>query len=316
MYRNAVLAVADAGPVRRFLTRHGWKLGVGRFVAGESVEDAVPKLRAIEASGKLVVLDVLGEFLSTEAEARRTAAGIAHAVRTAAAAGVEPYLSVKPTQLGLGFDHELAFELASDVAAAVSEAAALRQSAGAGTEPGHLCLDMENSPYTEATLQLLERLHAAGHVNVSTVLQSALHRTPDDLARVAALSPGGQLRLVKGAYRESAEVAMLNQSDVVAAYFDLARKALDLGFHLNVATHDERLLERVLSYARLAGLDRGRYEVQMLHGVRPALQDRLAANGHAVRVYVPFGSDWYGYFSRRLAERPANLGFVLRGLFG
>ncbi len=308
MYRTSVLAVADAGPVKRLLTRHGWKLGVRRFVAGESVEEAVPTLLGIQASGKRVVMDVLGEFLATEAEARATAAGIVHAVRTAAAAGVEPYLSVKPTQLGLGFDVDLALELASEVAAAV---------AGASTTlAGHLCLDMENSPHTEATLVLLERLHAAGHTSVSTVLQSALHRTPQDLERVAALSPAGQLRLVKGAYREPGEVAMLSQPDVVEAYFRLACQALDLGLHLNVATHDERLIERVLSYARLSGLERGRYEVQMLHGVKPGLQDRLAASGNTMRVYVPFGSDWYGYFSRRLAERPANLAFVVRGLFG
>lgn len=307
MYRTSVLAVADAGPVKRLLHRHGWKLGVGRFVAGESVEAAVPTLLEIQATGKRVILDVLGEFLTTEAEARTTAAGIVHALRTAAAAGVEPYLSVKPTQLGLGFDKELAFELAADVARAVADADPVR---------GHLCLDMENSPHTEATLVLLERLHGAGHANVSTVLQSALHRTPQDLERVAALSPTGPLRIVKGAYREGPEVAMLNQAEVIEAYFRLACRALDLGLHVNVATHDEKLIERVLSYARLAGLDRGGYEVQMLLGVKPGLQQRLAASGNTMRVYVPFGSDWYGYFSRRLAERPANLAFVVKGLFG
>lgn len=310
MYRSALLTVAEAGPVRRLITRHGWKLGVGRFVAGSTVEEALPKLQSLEASGKRVVLDVLGEFVATEAEARATAANIVHAVVAAGAAGVEPYLSVKPTQLGLGVDPDLAFELAARVATVVGECSAQPTSAG------HVCLDMENSPYTEATLRLLERLHEAGYAHVSTVLQSALRRTPGDLERVIALSPGGQLRLVKGAYRESQEVAYLQQAEVEEAFFDLARRALDAGLHLNVATHDERLIERVLSYARLAGYGRERYELQMLFGVKPALQNRLAGAGHALRVYVPFGSDWYGYFSRRLAERPANLGFVLKGLFG
>lgn len=313
MYRSALLAVAEAGPIKRLVTRHGWKLGVGRFVAGATVEEAVPKLQALEASGKRVVLDVLGEFVTTEAEARATAAGIVHAVLAAGAAGVEPYLSVKPTQLGLGLDPDLALELAGRVATVVRECAT--QGAGAGAS-GHVCLDMENSPYTEATLRLLERLHAAGFDHVSTVLQSALRRTPTDLERVIALSPGGQLRLVKGAYRESQEVAFLSQTEVEGSFFDLARRALDAGLRLNVATHDERLIERVVSYARLAGLGRDRYELQMLYGVKPALQDRLAGAGQPLRVYVPFGNDWYGYFSRRLAERPANLGFVIRGLFG
>lgn len=310
LYRGAVLSVADAKAVKRLITRNGWRMGVGRFVAGETVDAALPKLAEVQQSGKRVVLDVLGEFVASEAAAREAAASILHAVKTAAAAGIEPYLSVKPTQLGLEIDKELAFELASEVARAV---AACGEEAGTA---GHLCLDMENSPYTEATLTLFERLHAAGYHSVSTVLQSALHRTPEDLERIASVAPGGQLRLVKGAYRESAEVAMLAQQDVIEAFFELARRALDAGMHLNIATHDATLLERVLSYARLAGLDRGRYEVQMLYGVRIGLQDRLAAAGHSLRVYVPFGSDWYGYFSRRLAERPANLAFVVRGLFG
>jgi proline dehydrogenase len=304
LYRNVLLRTADAGLVRNVVTRFGWRMGVGRFVAGESIEAALPTLKRIEASGKRLVLDQLGEFVRSESAAREIASKVRHAVRTAAEAGVEPYLSVKPTQIGLAIDPQLALELAGDVAETVRSVS------------GHLCLDMENVPHVDATLDLYERLHAGGFTNVSTVLQAYLHRTPEDLERVMAVRPGHHLRLVKGAYREAPEAALQAKVDVDAAYRDLAYRAFEAGMHLNLATHDDRLLGELLAFVRGAGLDASRYEIQMLFGVRPALQDRLAAEGHVMRVYVPFGPDWYGYYSRRLAERPANLALVVRGMFG
>lgn len=304
LYRRAVLATADAPWMRSFLERHGWRLGVGRFVAGRDVSAAVPKLQAIEASGKGVILDVLGEFVSTEAAARATAERIAEAVAVVQRSGVEPYFSVKPTQVGLGVDRELAFELAGDVA---------RRLVAVG---GRLCLDMESSAYVDGTLELLARLHDAGHLHVSTVLQSYLHRTPADLEQVLGGARQPSLRIVKGAYKEPAAVALQGKADVDAAFERLVKRGLELGAHVDIATHDERLLERLLAFVKEAGVERSRYGVQMLYGVRPALQDRLAAAGEPLRVYVPFGDDWYGYYSRRLAERPANLAFVVRGLFG
>ena len=304
LYRSAVLGIADAGMVKRLLKRNGWSMGVGRFVAGEDIRSAIPKLQRIEASGKRVVLDLLGEFVADEAAARASAALVRQALAAAAAAGVEPYLSVKPTQLGLGVDPDLAFELSAAVA---KDAAAV---------DGHLCLDMENSPNVDGTLILFERLRAAGWLNLSTVLQSYLYRTPDDLERLLALSPTPAVRIVKGAYKEPPEVALQRKAAVDEAFARLVARGLAVGGLVNIATHDERLLARLLAHIAAAGLGPERYELQMLYGVRPALQDRLAAAGHTLRVYVPFGADWYGYFSRRLAERPANLAFVLRGLFG
>ena len=232
-----------------------------------------------------------------------SAESILAAVDVVAEAGVEPYFSVKPTQLGLGVDSELAHELAQAVAERIAAVS------------GHLCLDMESSPYVDATLDLWERLRTTGHLHVSGVLQSYLHRTADDLERVLALSPIPDVRIVKGAYKESAEVAMQAKSDVEAGFARLVERGLAAGAHVNVATHDERLIIRVL-----AGIDAQStslpYEVQMLFGVRPALQDRLVAAGRPLRIYTPFGNDWYGYYSRRLAERPANLGVVVRGMFG
>lgn len=309
VYRNVMLATADAPFVRNFLIRYGWRLGVGRFVAGQDFHSALPALRAVEDSGRKLVLDVLGEFVSTEALARHTAATIEDAVRSAAAAGTGRYFSVKPTQLGLGVSPELAYELASSLASLLHRVG------------GQLCLDMENVPYLDATLDLYERLRRDGHHHVSTVLQSYLHRTPADLGRVLELAADveqgpTELRLVKGAYRESAEVALQDRARIEGAYRELAYRTLAAGVKLNIATHDEALLRELLAYVKGAGTSHDKYEVQMLYGVRNGLQESLAKDGHPVRVYVPFGDDWYGYYSRRLAERPSNLAFVVRGMFG
>ena len=304
VYRRTLLAVADTGFVRSAVQRLGWRLGVGRFVAGEDAEAALDALRALEASGKHVILDLLGEFVGTEAAAREAQAGILRTLEVVSAAGVEPYMSIKPSQLGMGVSPQLALELASEVVQA------------AQARGGHVCLDMESAAFVDGTLALLEALRGAGHPNVSTVLQSYLYRTPEDLERMLALSPIPPLRIVKGAYREDAQVAYQRKAEVDEAYRRLVYRAMDAGCHVSVATHDEALLNEVIAYARGAKLAPSDYDLQVLFGVKPRLQDRLVAEGHVLRVYVPFGADWYGYFSRRLAERPANLAFVVRGLFG
>lgn len=303
-YRRTLLAIADAPAVRNVVTRGGWRLGVGRFVAGRTLEEALPSLRAIEASGRGIVLDVLGEFVSDEAAARQAAGRIVAALEAAAEYGLEPYFSAKPTQLGLGVDAELAFELASQLAMAAER------------HGGHVCLDMESSGFVDATLTLFERLHGDGRHGVSTVLQSYLYRTPEDLTRLLALTPRPAVRIVKGAYNEPREVAHRDKAAVDGAYRELVYRILEAGAKVNVATHDEHILDEVSAFTRGAGLARERFEFQLLYGVKPRLQGRLVRDGYPVRVYVPFGEDWYGYFSRRLAERPANLGFVLRGLTG
>ncbi|MFA5552181.1 MAG: proline dehydrogenase family protein [Trueperaceae bacterium] len=309
LYRNVMLTTADAPFVRKVLTRYGWRLGVGRFVAGKDLEDALPALRKIEESGRSIVLDVLGEFVTSEAEARATAERIGAAVKAAAAAGTSRYFSVKPTQLGLGVSSELAYELASGLAATLFDVG------------GDLCLDMENVPYLDRTLDLYERLRRDGHHHVSTVLQSYLHRTPGDLERIIALAAEEdqgptEVRMVKGAYREKPEVAYQDRPRIEEAYRELSYRALEAGVKLNLGTHDEALLRELLAYVRGSGANPEKYEVQMLYGVRNGLQEQLAAAGHPMRVYVPFGDDWYGYYSRRIAERPSNLAFVLRGLVG
>lgn len=304
LYRRAVLGAADARWVRGFVARNGWRLGVGRFVAGQHLEQALPKLKAVESSGKGVIVDVLGEFVSSEAAARESAARIMAAVDGVHGAGIEPYFSVKPTQLGLGVSPALALELADGLARRIGEVG------------GTMCLDMESSGYVDGILDLFLELRRRGHAHVATVLQSYLHRSPADLERLLTEAPRPTLRIVKGAYNEPESVALRSKRDVDEAYMALVARGLQAGAHIDVATHDERLLERALAHVGGAGVGREAYSVQMLYGVRPQLQDRLAAAGRPVRLYVPFGEDWYGYFSRRLAERPANLAFVVRGLFG
>lgn len=304
LYRRVVLATAGASWVEGFVKRHGFQLGVGRFIAGRDAQEALPKLQAIEASGKRVIIDVLGEFVTSEEEARSSARRVLDAVPVVHAAGVEPYFSVKPTQLGLGVSPALALELADEVATAVR---------GVG---GRVCLDMESSGYVDGTLDLFRALRSRGHDHVATVLQAYLHRTPEDLEALLELDPRPTLRVVKGAYNEPAEVALRSKEDVDAAFVQMVARCVAAGAHVDVATHDERLLTKALAHVDAAGLQEGAYGVQMLFGVKPGLQDRLATAGRPVRLYVPLGEDWYGYYSRRLAERPANLAVVVRGLFG
>ncbi len=305
LYRRAVLGVAGIGPVERWSRRHGWRLGARRFVAGESIDDALPSLRTLIDQGRSLVVDVLGEYVSQRAAAESMAAGVRTTIEALARAGLPPVLSIKPTQLGLAFDADLAAELAADLALHAEAA------------DGRVCLDMEDHRFVDGTLELLRRLHRAGARRSSTVLQAYLHRTPADLEALLADAPSGsELRIVKGAYHETADVALQDVAAIRRTYLALCERAWQLGAKVNVATHDDGIIREATAFVRGAGLERDRYELQLLYGVRPKLQQRLVDDGHPVRLYVPVGADWYGYFSRRLAERPANAAVVLRGILG
>lgn len=304
LYRRTVLGVAGWGPLERFARARGLRLGAARFVAGERLEDGIRVAHELAAEGKHAILDLLGEFVDREEDAAAMAAGVRDTIRAMAALPEPRRLSVKPTQVGLGLDPGLALDHLRALAA---------ESARAGVR---LCIDMEDHPRVEATLRLLETLHDEGHTHVSTVLQSYLRRTPHDLERLLARDPVPELRLVKGAYREPAEVAFPDKADVDRAYRELLERMLEGGGTVHVATHDESIVEHAQARVAATGIPRERITYQMLYGVMPRLQARLEAEGESVGVYVPFGSDWYGYFTRRLAERPANLAFVARGLVG
>jgi proline dehydrogenase len=303
-YRDLVLAVAGWGPLERFARRRGLALGASRFVAGEGLDDGLRVANELAARDRHAILDLLGEFVADEAAAAEMAEGVRAAIHGLASVPEPRVLSIKPTQLGLGLGSEVALghlrSLAADAAA----------------RNVRICLDMEDHPQVDATLALLGTLHDEGHHHVSTVLQSYLRRTPADLARLLARDPVPELRLVKGAYREPARVAFPDKADVDRAYRELLEAMLQGGGVVNVATHDEALIRLARERRDALGLPPGRVVFQLLYGVKPKLQDQLVAEGETVGVYLPFGADWYGYFSRRLAERPANLAFVLRGLVG
>lgn len=304
LYRKTLLGVADTPFIAQVAKKQGMKIGVTRFVAGESLEEAIPALEKLEQAGLAINLDLLGEFVDSEAGAEAMTLEILASLERLGQSTVERYMSVKPTQLGLGISKDLGLENA------------LRVLEKAKTLHAHICLDMENSPYVESTLWLYQSLIAKGYGNVSTVLQSYLHRSLDDLKSLLSQTPKPTLRIVKGAYRESPELAFQDKSKVDALYREMVYLGLSAGAYINIATHDESIINEVKAYILGAGLSRERYEFQLLYGVKLALQQNLAKAGHKVRIYVPYGKDWYGYFSRRLAERPANLLFVLRGLTG
>lgn len=296
--------MAGFGPVERLVKRFGFSLGVRRFVAGETLDEAMETLSRLQEEGYLSVLDLLGEFVDTAEGVDDMVNQILVTLDRLATEEVDRYMSMKPTQLGLGLSPELALGHASAIA---------ERAARAGAK---ICLDMENHPYSQATIDLYRALVARGHDNVSTVLQSYLHRSTADLRDIARDMPTTQIRLVKGAYREPASEAFQDAATIHARFLEMLDTALEAGMHANIATHDEKLIEDSLERISAHGVAADRYEFQLLYGIKPKLQARLKDAGHAVRIYVPYGRDWYGYYSRRLAERPANLFVVIRGLFG
>jgi len=304
LYRRGFLGVSSSLPVRTFVARHGWKLGVRRFVAGETLPEALSTSERLRERGLKCNFDLLGEFLASVESTRVMTAEILDILEELGKSHSSPYMSIKPTQLGLAIDAKLALENARAILARAQELG------------GHICLDMENFPFVEGTLQLYRSLRQEGYTNISTVLQSYLKRSMADLEDILKLTPPPTLRIVKGAYRESAKVAYQDKKRVDDNYREMTFRGLEAGAKINVATHDERIIREITAFLRGSPVGVERYEFQLLYGVKPGLQSSLAAAGHPVRIYLPFGRDWYGYFSRRLAERPANLWFVLRGLFG
>ncbi len=272
-----------------------------RFVAGTTLDQAVAAVRQLNAGGASATLDVLGESVDDRASADRAAAAYVATIERIADENLDANVSIKLTQMGLdlGVDECLA------VMAPVVEA---------GTRLGvFIRIDMEASDYVDRTFDVVYRLRAAGH-DVGPVVQAYLHRTPDDVARL--VTERIRTRVCKGAYAEPPELAIQDRQGIGDAFVDLCERLLEADAYPGVATHDLEMIERVAASARERGIGQDRFEYQMLHGIRRDLQRSLVAEGYGMRVYVPYGTEWYPYFMRRLAERPANLLFVLRTLFG
>ncbi len=302
MLRSTFISLSQNQPLRRF--SEGSTIGrrvSSRFVAGMDIEEVLEATQALNRAGIAATLDSLGENVSTPQEAQHSA-GIYHQLLDAIGERrLNANASVKLTQMGM----DLSQALAEEIVAGLVEHAAM-----VGT---FLRVDMEGSPYTQATIDMVSRLHKQWPGRVGVVIQSYLYRSQADIERLIA--EGIRVRLCKGAYQEPAELAYPDKKDVDANYVRLMQILLKSGIFHGIATHDEQMIAATKQFVQEQQIDRASFEFQMLYGVRRDLQRQLVKEGYGMRVYVPFGTEWYPYFMRRLAERPANVLFLAKNFF-
>ncbi|WP_261664629.1 proline dehydrogenase family protein [Deinococcus sp. Marseille-Q6407] len=308
LYRQVALGVAGNPVVEKIVSKQGWTLAQ-RFVAGETAEDAIRTIKQLQAEGIRDNLDVLGEFVSTPEPANANTEMVLATIDQVHAAGLVPYQSIKLSALGQGQLVTGPDGREQDL----GDINARRVVARAKQYGGFLNLDMEDHTRVDETLRLFRELvQEFGNQHVGTVLQAYLHRTEADRRSLDDLQPN--IRIVKGAYLEPEAAAMQSKGEIDAAYRRLVYKHLKAGNYCNVATHDHQIIYDVMHFALAHGIPKDQFEFQLLYGIREDLQRELAEAGYTVRSYIPFGKDWYGYYSRRIAERPKNALFVLRGL--
>jgi proline dehydrogenase len=300
MLRRAIKLVGDSGAARAIVTRTPLRVMSRRFVPGETVEDLLRAVRATRAAGLTTTVNYLGEAVADEARALAAADTYVGLLGRLAAEGGEPNVSIKLTQLGQAIGPGV---LRASLARVLDEAERVG---------GFVRFDMESSDHTTETLDTFVDLRASGRTGVGVVLQANLRRTAGDVARMIRL--GARVRLCKGAYLEPARVAYQDKAEVDRSFVELARRLLAAGNYPALATHDERMIDAILQFVEREAIRREAFEFQMLHGVRRDLQRHLVEDGWRVRVYVPFGEQWYPYLMRRLAERPANVVFLAGSL--
>ena len=304
LLRSAFIGLSTNKPLRSFCenSAFGRRLS-SRFVAGLEIEDALRIAERLNQQGFLVTLDSLGESVSSEEEAQRAAAIYHQLLDAILSRNINANISVKLTQMGLELDPDLAMK----IAAGLTE--------HARTTGSFVRIDMEGSALTQVTLDLVRHLHAREEYRgtIGIVIQAYLYRSEADIRQL--IQDGIRVRLCKGAYQESSSVAFPKKQDTDTNYVRLAALLLESPIYHGLATHDEAMIEAAKTFARNNGINPGHFEFQMLYGVRRDLQRRLLREGYNVRVYVPFGREWYPYFMRRLAERPANVLFLARNLF-
>jgi len=270
-----------------------------RFVAGETLDDAVEVARNVNSAMQLASLDLLGENVSDEAGARQAAENYLAIFERIEREKLDSNVSLKLTQLGIDLSESLCQELLEKIVAQ------------AATRGNFVRIDMEGSPYTERTVEIAKRVRAK-YAAVGTVMQAYLYRTEKDVLDLIAA--GCRLRLCKGAYKEPPDIAFAKKSDVDANYVKLMKLLLPSGIYHGIATHDPAMIDATKEFAREKNIGREQFEFQMLYGIRTDLQKQLVRDGFRLRIYIPYGTDWFPYFMRRLAERPANLTFFLRNL--
>ncbi len=304
MLRAFFIWLSESRRLRAFAERSavGQRLS-HRFVAGESVEEALEATRAVNDLGMSVSVDNLGENVTNAGEARHSAALYGEMLDQIAARRLNANVSLKLTHMGLDVDEALAHQLVCGLVA------------HAARSGNFVRVDMEGSPYTQRTLDFVHKVHAGpGNASViGAVIQSYLYRSEKDVE--ALLAQRIRIRLCKGAYQESAEIAFPKKSDSDANYVKLMKLLLKSGVYHGIATHDEKMIQATIAFARAEKIPPDAFEFQMLYGIRRDLQQQLVREGWRMRVYIPFGTEWYPYFMRRLAERPANALFVLKNLF-
>jgi len=296
-------ALAANRAIQTFASRYGMRSEhsfARRFVGGETIPEAIAVARQLEAAGLTHTLHYLGESVASMAEADTATRAYIAMLNEIAASGIARNVSVALPQLGLGVDRATCV----DNLRRILDPAAAKQF--------FVRIDMEDSRWTQVTLDIFETLWQQGYRNAGVVLQSNLPRSVDDARRMNGL--GARVRLVKGAYKESRAVAYQAKTQVDGAFEEIMRLLLREGVHPAIATHDPAMIAATKAFAASAGIARDAFELQMLYGIRRDLQLALAAEGYSVRIYVPFGPDWFPYVMRRLGERPANVGFVVRSL--
>jgi len=296
-------AIAGSSGLKTLASRFGMRgprSFARRFIAGETVEEAIAAARIIEASGFQQTLDLLGESVASMAEADAATRAYLDVLDKIVASGVGRNISLKLTQLGLSLDRATCVDN-------------LRRILDVAQQHGFFVrIDMENSPFTQVTLDVFETMWEQGYRNVGVVLQSCLPRSLGDAKRMNEL--GARVRIVKGAYKEPRAVAYHEKEQVDAAFLVITKLLLSGGTYPAIATHDPAMITAARAYATEHGIAHDKFEFQMLFGIRRDLQAALSSEGYNVRVYIPFGREWFPYFMRRLGERPANIGFVVRGI--
>lgn len=299
MVRAGLLWLSGQAQIFRFVRRNGLaRRFAARFVAGETVESAVAALRELNGAGLTATLDLLGESVAHAAEAQHARDTYLETLDRIRTAGADANVSVKLTQMGLDIDEALCVANLRAIAAR------------AKAHGSFVRIDMEQSSYTAQTLRLFtEALYPEFGDTVGVVVQSYLRRTARDVDDLIAL--GARVRLCKGAYKEPESVAFPAKRDVDATYVACMERLLEHGRYPGIATHDERIIAHAKAFATARGIAPARFEFQMLYGVRRDLQHALRREGYNLRVYVPFGTHWYPYLLRRLAERPANIAFIV-----
>jgi proline dehydrogenase len=301
MLRSTLLKLSESKKFAGWVTSNGTtRVMARRFVAGETLDEAIAAARACNDAGMMVSLDHLGENISTTSDAQRSRDAYLEVFERIAAEKLHANVSCKLTQLGLDINTDFCEGLLRSI---VERAAGFDNC---------LRVDMEGSAYTQRTIDLVKRVRTRNPA-VGTVIQSYLYRSETDVADL--LSYGCRIRLCKGAYKEPEEVAFPKKADVDANYIRLMQLLLSSGFYHAIATHDPRMIAATIRYASAKQISKDDFEFQMLYGVRTDLQRRLVRDGYRVRIYIPFGNDWFPYFMRRLAERPANVGFLVRNFF-